>query len=298
MSLASLTERDRNKVTNAAKIDTVIQSYAVSMTLLLGLLLGGCNRSPKVGGQVVAIVGDEEITRAELELEARERGLPVGTDTQVRDGVVKELVERKLLVQEARKEKLDRTPEFVLASRRLGEISLAQSLIARGASSGVPAATLARFIAQNARAFDKRVLYSVDYLQIPGGLGKETERRLLGARTSAALAAILAEAGTKAERKQEVWDSASLAPAAFASLERLREGETFLLPGPEATVVGTLLTVSPQPLPKAQQASLAAAMIQQEAKQRTLARILQTIGSRTPVTYAPDFAPKGPKALR
>ena len=65
-------------------------------------------------GQVVAMVGNEEVTRRELTVEPEAAGLPPGPDAQpaltaLLDGVIA----RKVAVAEARRLELDRTPEFV-----------------------------------------------------------------------------------------------------------------------------------------------------------------------------------------
>jgi EpsD family peptidyl-prolyl cis-trans isomerase len=265
------------------------------MTVLLAALLGGCNRSVADEGQVVAIVGDEEITRAELQLEARERGLPVGTDRQVRDALVKELVERKLLVQHARENKLDRTPEFVLASRRLNEVALAQQLLSKVEGDVVAAGAIDKFIAKNPRAFAGRALYSVDYVQVPGPIGHDVQSRLLGAKTSAAIAQIVASAGLKGERKQELWDSASLTPTAYAVMKDVKPGQPFLLPAAGATLAGVLSFTSAQPVAEGQRAAVAQAMIQQEAKQMAVRDLVRQLEPRVRITYAPQFAPPNAK---
>ena len=281
-----------------AKMRTVIQSYTVSMSSVVAILLAGCNRSVVDQGQVVAIVNNEEITRAELQLEARERGLPIGTDAAVRDALVRELVERKMLVQHARTEKLDRTPEFVLASRRLSEVALAQRLLAGGAGETVSPKDIDRFVAANPQAFDQRALFTVDYRRIAQPVSEQLKARLLGAQTSTAIAALLAGAGLKAESKKEVWDSAALTPVPYSALKATRPGGAFVVPAGDGALVGLLLLTSVQPLAEGQRTAMAQALLQQQSRQDVLRQLLQRIEPQARVVYGPQFAPKSGAAPR
>src|SRR4051812_43089213 len=109
--------------------------HAVARTLLIGsaatlaFVSASCNKAePK--GQVVAVANGEEITVAELNEEARSRGLSIGNDSAARGRVMRDLVDRKLLAQQAVRDKIDRSPEHLITARRLNELLLAQELVA------------------------------------------------------------------------------------------------------------------------------------------------------------------------
>jgi hypothetical protein len=105
------------------------KTWVPALPAIAATLLTACN--PEVPtGQVIAVVNGEEITTAELNAEARARNLTIGTDAAQRDLAIADLVKRKLLVQAAEGRGLDRTPEFVVANRRLRDILLAQQLVA------------------------------------------------------------------------------------------------------------------------------------------------------------------------
>lgn len=92
------------------------------------LLIGACDRAPPTG-QVVATVNGVEITLAELNAEGRARQWTIGTDRAQRDVALADLIKRKLLVQAATASGVQRTPDFILAERRLREVLLAQYLL-------------------------------------------------------------------------------------------------------------------------------------------------------------------------
>jgi EpsD family peptidyl-prolyl cis-trans isomerase len=261
------------------------------MAIVMALLLAGCNRSITKDSQVVAIVGDEEVTLAELELEARERGIPIGSDPSARSGLVEELVERRLLVQQARRQKLDRTPEFVLASRRLTDLTLAQKLLADSAGDARPGQAVAAFIAANRRMFAERALHSVDYVQVPAPVSGRLAQLLLAARSVDEMENALLAAGLRGERKKELWDSGTIAPEVHAALKGVQQGRAFLARVGNQSLAGILLSSSPQPVPEAQRSALAQAMLQQAERQQALARIMTEVRPQTRIEIAPAFAP-------
>lgn len=92
------------------------------------LMLAACQQAAP-SGQVIATVDGVEITLAELNGEASARNLAIATDPAQRAAAIADLVKRKLLVRAARAQGLDRTPQFVLAERRMREILLAQQVV-------------------------------------------------------------------------------------------------------------------------------------------------------------------------
>ena len=242
---------------------------------------------------MLATVDGEEITRAELELEARERNLPIGEDPAVREALLQELVQRKLLVREARKQDLHRTPEYLLATRRLGELALAQQLLLPGAAQAASGGAIDKFIAANPQAFASRTLFTVDRLAVSAPVKPEVQRRLREAPSVAAMEKVLKDAGVESQRKKEVWDSAALTPAAYAALRQVGANERFVLALNGSTFAGTLLSVSAQPIAPDQRRALARGMMEQQRRQRATEQILQRVERDASVEYNPDYAPAG-----
>ena len=83
----------------------------------------------------IAVVGPDEIKAYELANEMRAAGVPMGKDTkpddQITKRLVRELVQRKYLVQKAIAEKLDHDPGFLVESQRQREQLLATLYLQR-----------------------------------------------------------------------------------------------------------------------------------------------------------------------
>ena len=79
--------------------------------------LSGAGKAPT--GQVVATVGGKEITLLELQAElAGAQGLDAKAHKAAEQQALRMIVARTALAEEARKEALDKTPEFVLLQQR------------------------------------------------------------------------------------------------------------------------------------------------------------------------------------
>lgn len=255
--------------------------------------LAGCDRGP-VSGQVVAIVDGEEITIPELNAEARARGLVIGTDRAVRDRVLQDLIDRKLLVQAALDRKLDRTPDHLLSKRRSDEMLLASELIeALGRRGpGLTDQDIAKFVAARPYAFDRRALLSVDRLRVLTPLAPALTQAVGAARSLNDAQSLLGSKGVAAERRVEVWDSATLSPEMVEPLLAPGKDETILLQLPDQTVVANVIEVVPQPTPAANRAQFARELLSGQRSQQLLLSVLQQEKSSAKIRYHPRFAPR------
>ena len=247
-----------------------------------------------VSGQVVAVVDGQEITIPELNAEARARGLVIGTDRAVRDRVLQDLIDRKLLVKAALERQLDRTPDHLLAKRRSDEMLLASALLeALGRRRSSPSdQELARFIASHPFAFDRRALLSVDRITALGALAPDLARTVAAADTLDAAQALLASRRVAAERRVEIWDSATLAPQMAQQLLAPGKDQTIILPLPGQTVVAHVVDVVPQPTAAANRTQLARDLLSGQRSQQLAFSVLQREKAAAQIRYHPRFAPR------
>jgi len=255
--------------------------------------LAGCDSGP-VSGQVVAVVDGEEITIPELNAEARARGLVIGTDRAVRDRVLQDLIDRKLLVQAALDRQLDRTPDHLLAKRRSDEMLLASELIAalgrRG--PGLSDRDIASFVASRPFAFDRRALLSVDRIRVMVPLAPALAEAVGAARSVDEAQSLLTAKGIAAERRVEVWDSATLSPEMAKQLLAPVKDETILMQLPDQTIVAKVVEAVPQPTPAASRAQFARELLSSQRSQQLLMSVLQQEKSAANIRYHPRFAPR------
>lgn len=84
----------------------------------IGIVPAGCADRPPTG-QVLASVDGDDVTKRDLAVEAALTRLPPGPVT------LNAIVDRKLLVRRAKRERLEMTPEYLAAVRRFREATLA-----------------------------------------------------------------------------------------------------------------------------------------------------------------------------
>ncbi len=263
------------------------------MMSIAALLAAGCGREAVPTGQVIAVVDGEELTTAELNYEARTRGLQIGPDRGMRDALLRELVDRKLLAQAAVARGADKSPDHLLAVRRLSEIALGQRLLEDAASANAQAspAEVERYIAANPKAFGERVTYVVDAITIAAQLSPELRQALGAAPSVDAMEKIAGAAGFKPRRSSEMWDSAMLADDVNAVLKAKRPNDNFVLTPGAGTHVGRLMTIVAQPVPQQQWVPLAQGLIRRTANEQTLRASVEEARARAVIRYQPGFAP-------
>lgn len=264
----------------------------------LAVAAAGCNKA-EPGGQVIAIANGEEITLGELNEEARARGLPIANNRALRDSVIRDLVDRKLLVQEALRQKLDRTPAHLLAERRLNDMLLSQELItdAQNEAQSPTGDELSQFIKAHPRSFDQRVLISVDQIGFAPVADAKLDKALAAATSLDQVEAMLNSGGVARTRDTVQWDSATLTEDLTARLVALGNDRILLLPQGDRMLAVRVLSITPRPLPESERAAAARDWIARQRTSGVVQQLLQQARSSAKVEYQPDFDPR-PKSAR
>ncbi len=268
----------------------VAKILLLSSAAALALVTTGCNK-PQPKGQVIAVVNGEEITVAELNEEAQGRGISIGNDPAARMRIVRDLVDRKLLAQEALREKVDTNPEYLLSLRRVNELLLAQKLVdlRRGAPDPT-AADVAAFIKAHPHAFDQRVSIRTGQITVPTKLPASVQADLSTVNTLDQAQQLLAAARIAGARSEQVSDSANLPEATVARLLP-PSGDLLLLPAGEGMAIVQVLSVTPQPTPPDQRVSTAREWLREHRTNDALEELLDAARSNAKVEYQKGFQP-------
>jgi len=137
--------------------------------------LGGCGKKSgdqASDGQIVAHVGDQDVTSNELDTEFRLANVPGDRrhDPATVKRVLGELVTRKYLLQQALAAKLDREPTILLELLRAREQVLANAFLTREIStkaSALSKADIDKFIANNPAKFANQEILNTVQITIP-----------------------------------------------------------------------------------------------------------------------------------
>jgi len=258
-----------------------------------GLLISGCHKEPK--GQVVAIVNGDEVSMQELNAEVQAVRAPASADRNaVRNQVLQRLIDRKLIVQKAREQGLDKTPEFVTRQRQLEENLLA-SMLGQKIAGTVPMPDdhdITQYIADNPTQFAGRQQLLLDQIRFAAPKDVKRLMALQNAHSLDDIAAGLQKLGLNFSRGKGVIDTGPLDPQLTKLINRLPPGEPFVLPSNGQFVASVIVGRESIPTPAGLARRVAAQLVRQReltaesnaqvARERAGAEISYQQGFRPP----------------
>ena len=199
--------------------------------LLASLLVSACHKEPK--GQIVAIVNGDEITMQELNGEFQGVNIPDSADRKrLRKEVLQRLIDRKLIVQKAREQGLDKTPEYISQQRRLEE-NLLVSMLGQKIAQTVPMPDdrdVRQYIVDNPTQFSQRQQLLLDQIQFQAPRDVNKLMTLKDSHSLDDIAAGLEKLKLNYSRGKGVIDTGRLDPQLMRKINELPAGEPFVLP--------------------------------------------------------------------
>ena len=258
----------------------------------LALLASACNK--KAEGQTVAIVNGEEITAAELNAELATAKLPPGvTKEQARSRVLQQMVDRRLLAQQAQKDGLDKSPEYLNRRRRLDEELLISMLASRQIDTAkLPSdPEIDRFEASRPGLFAKREQWQLNQIRFPMPTDAANRSKLNDAKNLDEVAAVLTAAKIEFTRQTNRLDTAVIPPDLYARLVTEPAGEPFIIPVGNLGVASVVTGREPQPLTGEQARPIAVAAMRREQATKLMQDRLKGLRQTAKVEYKPGFAP-------
>ncbi len=268
-----------------------MKSWKINILTVLtaAMTVAACNRAP--AGDAAATVNGEAIGRADLNLEAAALDSGPGDANSQRE-LLAQVVNRKLLAQEAVAQKLDATPEFKNAERKARETALAEALMRKavGNKANPTPAEIQSFIAANPGMFSSREILSLDQLQVEAAAINNDWLR--PANSLADAERILKEHNVPFQRGHATADTGSMAPALLKLLAD-RPKEPFAVPQGDKLVISQLVDRRPVAIPAGQVNAIAAAEMRRRAIQQTAESTLRDLRAKAKITFADEFAPAG-----
>ena len=255
------------------------------------LALGGCKKEPT--GQVVATVDGQEITQRDLMAEFQASGGRTKEDFQtVQPQLIDAVVTRKIVVEEAKRQNLDKNPQYLSLLNRTQETLLAQSLAQTWNNRNKPAdAGAARaFIAQNPTMFGGRKVMLVNEIRVEGKAVSDAQ--LTPLHSNDQVAAFLDGRKVKYERGMRTVDSISLPPELANKLVSAAGGEPVGIRSGAVMAVTQVMQVRDAPVPADRQLQLAQQAMQQRAAMQTVSSEVKRLRDAADIKYAEGFAPK------
>lgn len=284
MMIDLLFQTDKRRSTAAAQL---------FMVASVGLLLAGCDKKP--GGQVVAVVNNEEVTRQELKIEAQQAQIPEGADPkEAIPALIGRVVDRNLLAEYARAEGLDRAQEYVARRRQLEKNLLATLALQKlAATQPEPTAEeIQKFIDANPTAFAQRQMLTLDQIQFATPTDIEKLKAITSLPNIDAVAAQLTADGIRFERGPKPLDTASLDTSVSKQIVALRDGEVFDISTGGVTFVNVITARRNAQAPVAEWKPAATDAVKRQNLNKRLEAEMKRIRDRATIVYDPAFKPK------
>lgn len=261
-------------------------------TLAAGLLVTACHKEPK--GQIVAIVNGEEISMQELNAELQGAAIPDTADRKaLRKQVLQRLIDRKLIVQKAREQGLDKTPEYVSQQRRLEE-NLLVSLLGQKIAATVPMPDdrdVTQYVADNPTQFGGRERLLLDQIQFAAPKDPKLLLTLRDAHSLEDLAVGIQKLGLAMSRGKGVIDTGRLDPELAKVINQLPPGEPFVLPSNGQYVASVIVGRDSTPTPTTVSRNAAAEMVRRKDLIAESRAQVTSARQTAEIQYQPGYEP-------
>lgn len=280
------------------------KALVVVAAVSAGLALSGCDQVRKlVGGgkptgQVVATVDGEEITTLQLRAElgtfsSRDPNVMKAAQQQA----LQRIILRKMLAEEAKKQKLDKGTDYTLQLERGRETLLAQ-LYQRKLATQTTQPTRAEaeaFVQSHPEMFANRRVMFVD--QVIAAPSKIPPDRLRPLKTLDEVKALLAAEGVQYQENAVVLDTLTGNPALVKAVINLPPGEVFVIPQGASLLFNQVTATRPTPFVGDMATAFAMNTVRGRKAQDFVAKKVTDMrkGAESKITYNPAYKPPPPK---
>jgi EpsD family peptidyl-prolyl cis-trans isomerase len=283
-----------------AKTLIITAAIAVSMTL------GGCDQVKKLvggkpAGQVVATVNGEEITSLQLR---QEMGGFSSRDPKIvklaQQQALQQIIMRRLLVQKAKADKLDKTADYNLQVRRGEEALLAQTY-QRKIAATVPTPTRAdaqAFIANNPLRFSGRRVLEIEQVIAPPS--KISPDRFKALKTLEEVKGLFQQENVPFQENVTSFDTLTADSRLVQQIDKLPPGEVFVIPQNGSLIFNRIASSKAVPFTGDAAVAYATNAIRGQRSQDAVRTRMQTIrkDAESKIVYNAAFKPPPPQAAK
>jgi len=262
----------------------------------LALVISGCNK--KAEGQTVAVVNGEEITAAELNAELSNAKAPPGLDKKdVRSRVLQQMIDRRLLAQQATKDGVDKSPDFLNRERRMHEDLLISMLAARQMdTTRLPSAQeIQRFQASRPEMIANREQWNLEQIRFTMPTDAAVKSKLEATKTLDEVAKTLTDAKITFDRQRNRLDTAVIPHELYARLMTADPGEPFIVPIGNLAIASSIVSREPAPITGDQAQPIAVAALRRTQAAKLMQDRLKALRDSAKIEYKPEFAPPAKK---
>jgi EpsD family peptidyl-prolyl cis-trans isomerase len=245
----------------------------------------------------VAIVNGEEITAAELNAELSDAKIPPGMDKdQARNRVLQQMIDRRLVAQQAKKDGIDKSPDFLNRQRRVNEDLLINMFASRQVdTTRLPSdPEIARFQASRPEMFAKREQWNLDQLRFNMPTDPAVRTNLEAAKSLDDVIKTLTDAGVTFDRQKNRLDTAIVPHDLYGRIVTAAPGEPFIVPVGNMVIASVITSREPAAITGDQARPIAVAAMRRTDAAKVMQERLTALRQAAKIDYKPGFAPAAP----
>lgn len=264
----------------------------ILVTLVIALVVTSCQK--KASGQTVAVVNNEEITAGELNAAlSNDQQLAGGDTKQARAAELQKLIDRELLVQQAKKDGIDKSPEYLNQLRRATDDLLINMLVSRRLNTAqLPKPDeISQFEAKHPQMFAGREVWTLAQIVYPLPKDQAVNAKLAASKSLDEVAQILTANGIQFTRDTRKIDTAAFPDAIYAQLTKVQPGEPFIAPGPDKAVANVITAREPAATPPDQARALALNAMRRDQVEKIVQDRVKDLRAAAKIEYQPGFGP-------
>jgi peptidyl-prolyl cis-trans isomerase C len=266
--------------------------YWIVAAVSAGVLVSGCTR--KAEGQTVAVVNGEEITLPDLNFALDQAKVPEGADKDaIRAQVLQQLVDRRLLAEQAHKEDIDKSPEFLNRERRADEDLLISMLAARRLNTTqLPSdREVQAFMASHPGVFANREIWNLDQVQYTVPTNPAAMAEIKDAHSIDQLIAILQKYKAGYTRQKNRLDTAAVPAELYGKISSLPAGEPFVVPMGKRAIASAIVGKEPHPLTGDEAKPVAVEAMRKTQTAKSLEGLLKSLQKSAKIEYQKGYGP-------
>ncbi|MEW9854475.1 hypothetical protein [Novosphingobium sp. M1R2S20] len=265
------------------------RSQPVTAIIALALTLSGCgDRQPE--GQTAAVVNGEPITETAVDME-----IASSQNQLSRDRALQNLVERSLIIEEAKKQKLDQRPQYTLEVERLADMLLARQYaerLSQSSSSSLTTLDVNSFIDEHPEIGSNRRRITLKQVVFPEPTTPQLRADLEAAKSYTALIEALQAHRVKFEEGSTTVDSALASEPFLKAIASAEPGEPFLIISNGRALANAVDKEERIEMSHEQELALARARMQQSALTEKLQQLMTSWKKDANIEYSARYKPR------
>ena len=259
------------------------------------LLLAACGRKTEDTSATLATVNGEKITQAQLDFATKQIvAARPGASAPEAAQVLQSLVEQRLAVQKAEKDKLDRNPGVLQALEAARKDALARYYVEQFAAKvAKPTADeIKQYYDGHPANFAQRNAYVIQKVdaRVTADQAGPLAASVQSAGGAAAVAGLLKAKASAVNVTETTQAAESLGPL-LPKISTMSAGQTIAIPQPQGLTALTLIEVRPQPVTLAQAQPVIEQLLWNQKKREALQAETKELRAKARVDYLGKFAP-------